>query len=53
VRITRAPRATERPRSRRATTGILLLAAWSGLVFAIGAATHATGFFGIAVRPLL
>jgi hypothetical protein len=46
------PRATPR-RSRRETAGILLLVAWSGLVFAIGAATQATGFYGIAIRPLL
>ncbi len=44
----------ERLRGARREIFILaLLAAWSGLVFSIGAATHATGFYGIAVRPLL
>lgn len=38
---------------RRAAITIALLAGWSALVFAIGAATHATGFYGIFVRPLL
>jgi hypothetical protein len=31
----------------------LILVAWTGLAFAIGAATQATGFFGIVVRPLI
>jgi hypothetical protein len=30
-----------------------MLAAWTALAFAVGAATHATGFYGIFVRPLI
>lgn len=48
----RDPREAPR-RTRRETAGVLLIVAWSALVFAIGAATQATGFFGIAIRPLL
>jgi hypothetical protein len=44
----------ERLRGRRRETSVLILfAAWSALVFAIGAATQKSGFYGIAVRPLL
>ncbi|MCU0668230.1 MAG: CotH kinase family protein, partial [Myxococcota bacterium] len=48
----RAPRASLRP-GRRAAIVIAGVAAWSGLIFAIGAATHAAGFYGIFVRPLV
>ncbi len=42
------------PRGRRAIgLGLLTLGAWSLLVFAIGAASQATGFFGVVVKPLL
>lgn len=55
MRISAKPRPARRPLGpgRRAATAIALLAAWSALVFAIGAATHATGFYGIYVRPLI
>ncbi len=56
MRIVRPPARGVRERlrwKRRETAVLALLAGWSGLAFAIGAATHATGFFGIAVRPLL
>lgn len=42
-----------RATSRRGRIGIVLFAGWSLLAFAIGGATHATGFFGIFVRPLI
>jgi hypothetical protein len=48
-----APSRARRGAPRRAHVGLALLAAWSLLVFAIGAATHASGFWGIYARPLL
>ena len=50
----RSARAGRAARPRRSTLGLaLVLAAWTGLAFALGAATQKTGFFRTVIRPLV